>query len=72
MSADLNLSFCAIFACFNHDQLVYLRVTFWIFSPGCCLAVSTSTIHCLHWLVSKMIYYVSSGMLNGLHPLTYA
>ena len=33
--------------------------------------VSTSASDCLERLVSEMTYYVSSGMLNPTHSLTY-
>jgi len=34
------------------------------------LVVSTSAINCLETLISKMTYYVSSGMLNTTHSIT--
>ena len=35
------------------------------------LVVITSAIDCLERFVSKMTYYVSSGMLNPTHSLTH-
>jgi len=39
---------------------------------GCCLVDNTSANDCSERLVSEMIYYVLSCMLNSAHSLTHS
>ena len=49
--------------------LVMLCFVYFLFCY--CLVASTSAVDCLERLVSKMTYYVSSGMSNHTRSLTH-
>ena len=69
----LDLGFFLFFV-FTRASLCVLGlvIVFCVFPMCYCLVVSTSAVSCLERLVSKVTCYMSSGMLNPTHWLSYS
>jgi len=65
----LPLSIAIVLVFFSVFIFSPIFLSYFSFSPCCCLAVSTSAVDCMIRLVFETTYHLSRGRLNPIHSL---